>query len=114
MHFVYMVRCGDGSLYTGYARDLERRVLAHNAGRGAKYTAGRRPVALVYSELCRSRGAALKREYRVKRLTRAEKELLAKYAPVARGTRSRQRAQQDRSASRGASRNRSEAPARDQ
>jgi putative endonuclease len=77
MHFVYMVRCADGTLYTGYARNPERRANAHNTGRGAKYTATRRPVALVYSEACESRSAALKREYQLKSLTRAEKEALA-------------------------------------
>ena len=77
MHFVYMVRCSDGTLYTGYARDPEKRTEAHNTGRGAKYTAQRRPVTLVYRKKCRSRGAALKREYQLKCLTRAQKEALA-------------------------------------
>jgi putative endonuclease len=76
MHFVYMVRCADGTLYTGYARDVERRTKAHNTGRGAKYTARRLPVSLVYWEQCDSRSAALKREYEVKRLARADKEIL--------------------------------------
>ena len=48
MYFVYIVRCTDGSLYTGYARDTQARIRAHNAGRGARYTSGRRPVRLVY------------------------------------------------------------------
>jgi putative endonuclease len=74
--FVYIVRCSDGTLYTGYARDAQARVATHNRGRGAKYTAGRRPVRLVYVEACRSRGAALSREYAVKCLTRAGKEAL--------------------------------------
>ena len=78
MHFVYMVRCADGTLYTGYARDPERRTKVHNTGRGAKYTARRLPVSLVYSEECESRSAALKREHEVKRLARTQKELLAK------------------------------------
>lgn len=77
MHFVYMVRCADGTLYTGYTCDPEKRAGTHNTGRGAKYTATRRPVTLVYSEECASRSAALKREHEVKRLTRAEKEALA-------------------------------------
>ena len=77
MYFVYIVRCSDGTLYTGYARDPERRTTVHNAGRGAKYTAQRLPVALVYWEECESRSAALKREYEVKRLARTQKELLA-------------------------------------
>ena len=78
MHFVYMVRCADGTLYTGYARDPERRTKVHNTGRGAKYTAQRLPVSLVYSESCESRSAALKREFEVKRLARQQKELLAR------------------------------------
>ena len=77
MYFVYMVRCADGTLYTGYARDPEKRTKAHNTGRGAKYTAQRRPVTLVYRQKCRSRGAALKREYQLKCLTRAKKQALA-------------------------------------
>jgi putative endonuclease len=74
MHYVYMVRCADGTLYTGYARDPERRTRAHNSGRGARYTARRLPVTLVYREPCESRSAALKREYAMKRLTRVQKE----------------------------------------
>jgi predicted GIY-YIG superfamily endonuclease len=73
MHFVYIVRCADGTLYTGYARDPAGRAKAHNTGRGAKYTASRLPVRLVYQEKKRSRGAALKREYQIKCLTRAQK-----------------------------------------
>jgi putative endonuclease len=80
MHFVYMVRCADGTLYTGYARDPERRTKIHNTGRGAKYTATRLPVLLVYWEPCESRSAALKREYAVKRLARPQKELLCSTA----------------------------------
>ena len=76
MHYVYIVRCADGTLYTGYARDPALRAQAHNRGRGAKYTAARRPVVLVYTKRCRSRSAALKHEYRLKQLTRAEKEAL--------------------------------------
>jgi predicted GIY-YIG superfamily endonuclease len=77
MHFVYMVRCADGTLYTGYARDPEQRTKIHNQGQGAKYTARRLPVSLVYRELCVSKSAALKREYEVKRLGRRKKEMLA-------------------------------------
>lgn len=72
-HFVYLVRCADGSLYTGYARDPQAREQAHNRGRGARYTAGRRPVTLVYAEPCDSRSAALRREHELKRWTRAQK-----------------------------------------
>jgi CheY-like chemotaxis protein/predicted GIY-YIG superfamily endonuclease len=73
---VYIVRCADGTLYTGYARDPQAREKAHNEGRGAKYTAGRRPVALVYSEACESAGDALRRERQLKRESRAAKEAL--------------------------------------
>ena len=92
MHFVYIVRCADGTLYTGYARDPEDRAKAHNTGRGAKYTATRRPVLLVYMEKRRSRTAALKREYQIKCLTRAEKlELVAAGATKPRVPRARSR-----------------------
>ncbi len=76
MHFVYIVRCADGTLYTGYARDPQAREKAHNRGRGARYTAGRRPVCLVYSEPFESLGEALRRERAVKRRSRAQKEAL--------------------------------------
>ncbi len=71
-----MLRCADGTLYTGYTTDLKSREAAHNRGRGAKYTRGRRPVSLVYSRGFRSVGKALAREYALKQLTRAEKEAL--------------------------------------
>ena len=76
VHSVYIVRCADGTLYTGYARDPHARERAHNNGRGAKYTAGRRPVRLVYQEAFRSVGKALAREYVVKQLARAQKDAL--------------------------------------
>jgi predicted GIY-YIG superfamily endonuclease len=76
-----MVRCADGTLYTGYARDPEKRAVAHNAGRGAKYTSTRRPVSLVYCEACRSLSAALKREHALKSLPKREKESLILSAP---------------------------------
>jgi predicted GIY-YIG superfamily endonuclease len=76
--FVYIVRCADGTLYTGYAVDAKARVAAHNAGRGAKYTAGRRPVRLVYVEECPSAGAALSREHAIKQLPRSDKRALIK------------------------------------
>jgi len=88
VHFVYMVRCADGTLYTGYAKDPERRAQAHNAGRGAKYTSGRRPVSLVYIERFRSLGKALSREHALKRATRSQKEsLIALAARQTLGTR---------------------------
>ena len=76
MHFVYIVRCADGTLYTGYARDPAKRAVAHNAGCGAKYTRSSRPVALVFSERCPSKSAALRREHALKDLTRSQKEAL--------------------------------------
>lgn len=76
MPFVYILRCADGTLYTGYALDVAQRCAAHNAGRGARYTAGRRPVTVVYAEPCETVGEALTREYALKRLSRAEKEAL--------------------------------------
>jgi len=72
-----MVQCADGTFYTGWAADLHARIEAHNHGRGAKYTAGRRPVTLVYAEPCDSREAALRREHALKHLTRAQKHALA-------------------------------------
>jgi putative endonuclease len=76
MHFVYIVRCTDGSLYIGSARDPHARTRAHNAGRGARYTSGRRPVRLVYAESFDTLSAALKREYELKQWPRWKKEAL--------------------------------------
>jgi putative endonuclease len=76
MHFVYIVRCADGSLYTGYALDPRARMRVHNAGRGARYTSGRRPVRLVYSEPFETLSEALKREYELKQWPRARKQAL--------------------------------------
>lgn len=72
---VYIARCADGTLYTGIARDVGRRIAEHNTGRGAaaNYTRARRPVVLVYCEPAESRSAASRREYRIKQLSRAEK-----------------------------------------
>ena len=69
-----VARCGDGSLYTGITTDPARRESAHNAGRGASYTRARRPVRLVHLEPAADRGAALRRELAIKRMTRSEKE----------------------------------------
>jgi putative endonuclease len=80
VHFVYLVRCADGTLYTGYARDPVARARVHNTGRGARYTSGRRPVRLVYAEAWDSRGDALKREYEIKRWSRDKKEALIRGA----------------------------------
>ena len=87
MPFVYIVRCADGSLYTGWAVDVTRRVKAHNAGRGAKYTALHRPVELVYTEEVATRSDALKRELAIKKFPRAKK--LALCAPPPKTKRSR-------------------------
>lgn len=73
---VYILRCRDGSLYTGYTNDLNSRIDKHNAGRGAKYTASRRPVTLVYQEPAETKEAAMKREIQIKRWTKAMKEAL--------------------------------------
>jgi len=80
VHFAYIVRCADGTLYSGYARDPQKREAAHNQGRGAKYTSGRRPVRLVYAEAFESAGDALRRERELKRLSREAKEALIKSA----------------------------------
>ena len=73
MYWVYILRCRDGTLYTGITDDLDRRIQAHNAGTGAKYTRGRGPVELVYREEQPDRSAALRRDWAIKRLTRPEK-----------------------------------------
>jgi putative endonuclease len=81
--FVYVVRCRDGSLYTGIARDVNARLDAHNQGRGARYTRGRRPVALLHIERKRSQGAALRRELAIKALPRKAKLALVTEAASA-------------------------------
>ena len=73
---MYILRCADGSLYTGFARDAEKRLAVHNAGKGAKYTASRLPVTLVYREPCSSLSGALRRECEIKTWTRTQKEAL--------------------------------------
>jgi predicted GIY-YIG superfamily endonuclease len=79
MYYVYILRCADGTLYTGTTNDVERRAAVHNAGRGAKYTKPRLPVTVVYREETADKGAALRRELEIKRLSRAEKlALIAK------------------------------------
>jgi putative endonuclease len=75
-HFVYIVRCRDGTYYTGYTTDLAKRIKAHNNGTGAKYTRGRGPVELLYMEECSSKEAAMQREWAIKSLTRQEKQRL--------------------------------------
>ena len=75
-HTVYILECGDGSFYTGYTTDITRRIEEHRSGDGAKYTRGRTPLQLIYSEEYDSRSAALSREAGIKQLTRTEKERL--------------------------------------
>lgn len=72
-NFIYILKCNDGSLYTGWTNDLERRVKAHNAGKGAKYTKSRRPVELVYFESFSTKQEAMRREWEIKQLSRVEK-----------------------------------------
>lgn len=72
-YWVYILRCADGTLYTGCTNDLSRRLSAHNAGKGAKYTRSRRPVELVYREEVPDKSAALRREAAIKGLSRKEK-----------------------------------------
>jgi len=73
MNFVYIVKCSDNTLYTGYTTELKRRIKEHNNGQGAKYTRGRTPVELVYFEKKESKSSAMKREYEIKQLNRNEK-----------------------------------------
>lgn len=70
---LYILRCGDGTLYTGITTDVEKRLEAHRCGKGAKYTRGRGPLELVYREECGDHSAALKREAEIKKLSREEK-----------------------------------------
>ena len=72
-NYTYILRCGDGSLYTGWTNDLEQRVAAHNTGKGAKYTKARRPVELVYFEEFETKEQAMKREYAIKQMARKDK-----------------------------------------
>ena len=79
--YVYILRCRDDTLYTGITDDVARRVLAHNAGKGAKYTRGRGPVLPVYVECCPDKSTALKREHAIKGLSRTQKlSLIEQYA----------------------------------
>ncbi|WP_256393170.1 GIY-YIG nuclease family protein [Natronoarchaeum rubrum] len=75
-HYVYVLECADGTFYTGYTTDVERRVAEHDAGEGAKYTRGRTPVELVHRERFDSRSAAMSREHELKQLSRRQKERL--------------------------------------
>ncbi len=74
--YLYILRCKDGTLYTGITTDVDKRLEAHRSGKGAKYTRGRSPLELVYRETCGSHSEALKRERKIKSLTREEKQKL--------------------------------------
>ena len=87
-NYTYLLRCADGTLYCGWTNDLEKRVAAHNAGEGAKYTKTRRPVQLVYRETFTTKQEAMRREAEIKRLTRREKLALIASSPD-RGTAAR-------------------------
>ena len=78
MNYTYIVKCADSTLYTGWTNDLNKRIKAHNSGKGAKYTKTRRPVKLVYYEEHETKNEAMSREYAIKHLTRKEKEILIK------------------------------------
>ena len=82
MNYTYMLRCSDGTLYTGWTNDIEKRVRNHNSGHGAKYTRCRRPVELVYYEIFDTKEEAMKREADIKKHNRAYKEnLLRNFTP---------------------------------
>ena len=73
MNYTYILSCADGTLYTGWTNDLDRRLAAHNAGKGGKYTRARLPVTLVYHEEFDTKEKAMSREYAIKQMTRAQK-----------------------------------------
>lgn len=82
MFYVYIVECSDGTLYTGWTTDLEKRLAEHNRGNGAKYTRGRYPVVVRYYETFDTKNEAMQREYRIKRLSRREKiEVMTRAEP---------------------------------
>lgn len=76
MNYTYILKCADGTYYTGWTVNLEKRVGLHNSGKGAKYTRSRRPVELVYYEMYEDRREAMRREYAIKQLTREKKQML--------------------------------------
>lgn len=73
MNYTYILKCADGTLYTGWTNDLDRRLAVHNAGKGGKYTRSRRPVSLIYYETYDTKGEAMRREWAIKQLSREEK-----------------------------------------
>ncbi len=82
-NYTYILECADHTLYTGWTNDLEKRLDSHNSGSGAKYTrpSSRRPVRIVYTEIFDTKEEAMKREYQIKQMTRAEKEKLINLSP---------------------------------
>lgn len=76
MNYTYIVRCNDGTYYTGWTNDIEKRLKTHNEGKGAKYTKTRRPVTLVYYEIFQTKEEAMRREWEIKQMKRGEKEKL--------------------------------------
>jgi putative endonuclease len=79
--YTYILRCADGTLYTGWTNDIEKRLAVHNAGKGAKYTKPRLPVELVYFETHATKEEAMSREYEIKQLTHTQKEMLIASRP---------------------------------
>ncbi|MBV7272393.1 GIY-YIG nuclease family protein [Clostridiaceae bacterium UIB06] len=82
MNYVYILRCADGSLYTGYTNDLKKRLKTHNSGKGAKYTRCRLPLELAYYETYETKNEAMKREYSIKQLSRPNKLRLISTNPL--------------------------------
>ena len=81
MNYTYIVKCSDGSLYTGWTNDLEKRIRAHNDGKGAKYTKSRRPVELAYYEEFQTKEEAMRREWEIKQLDREQKMKMIREGP---------------------------------
>ena len=81
-NYTYIVQCNDGSLYTGWTNDLDRRIQTHNAGHGAKYTRSRLPVTLVYFEEHPTKEAAMSREFHIKKMSRDEKLALIRFGKI--------------------------------
>ena len=81
MNYTYIVKCSDGSLYTGWTNDLEKRIRAHNDGKGAKYTKSRRPVVLAYYEAFQTKEEAMRREWEIKQLDREQKMKMIREGP---------------------------------
>ncbi|WKB37191.1 GIY-YIG nuclease family protein [Terrilactibacillus sp. S3-3] len=77
-HTVYILECEDGSYYTGYTTDVEKRLSVHRSGKGAKYTRSHKPIEVIHEETFPDRSSALKREYEIKQLTKQQKEILVK------------------------------------